>query len=131
MPDAMHTYSDTGSFEVTLQVSNVHGCTDEAVQTIHIGGFTAFYIPKAFTPNADGINDVFLPKATGLSPEGFEMRIYDRWGNLIFFSNSWDKGWDGTIDGRPVPIDQYVCKVRYFDKRGNQNDHIGSVVVSE
>jgi gliding motility-associated-like protein len=131
MPDAMHTYSDTGSFEVTLQVSNVHGCTDEAVQTIHIGGFTAFYIPKAFTPNSDGVNDVFLPKATGLSPEGFEMRIYDRWGNLIFFSNSWDKGWDGTIDGRPVPIDQYVCKVRYFDKRGNQNDHIGSVVVSE
>jgi gliding motility-associated-like protein len=130
-PDAMFAYQDTGYFEVTLQVTSANGCFDEAVQTIHIGGFTAFYIPRAFTPNDDGLNDVFLPKATGLSPEGFEMRIYDRWGELIFSSNDWDKGWDGTINGKPVPLDQYVCKVRYFDKIGNQNDHIGSVIVAE
>lgn len=130
-PDAMFAYQDTGFFEVTLQVTSADGCYDEAVQTIHIGGFTAFYIPRAFTPNADGLNDVFLPKATGLSPEGFEMRIYDRWGELIFSSNNWEKGWDGTINGKTVPLDQYVCKVRYFDKTGNQNDHIGSVIVAE
>ena len=130
-PDAMFAYQDTGYFEVTLQVTSANGCFDEAVRTIHIGGFTSFYIPRAFTPNEDGLNDVFLPKATGLSPEGFEMQIYDRWGELIFSSNDWDKGWDGTINGKPVPLDQYVCKVRYFDKIGNQNDHIGSVVVAE
>jgi gliding motility-associated-like protein len=130
-PDAAFSYQDTGYFEVTLQVTSADGCYDEAVQTIHIGGFTAFYIPRAFTPNADGLNDMFLPKATGLSPEGFEMRIYNRWGELIFSSNDWDKGWDGTINGKPVPLDQYVCKVRYFDKTGNQNDHIGSVIVTE
>lgn len=131
VPNTVHTYRDTGSFEVTLEVTNANGCKDNAVQTIHIGGFTAFYIPKAFTPNSDGLNDMFIPKATGLSPEGFEMRIFDRWGNQIFYSNDWSKGWDGTYMGKPVPIDQYVCKVRYYDKVGNQNDHIGSVIVTE
>jgi gliding motility-associated-like protein len=130
-PDAAFAYQDTGYFEVTLQVTSADGCYDEAIQTIHIGGFTAFYIPRAFTPNSDGLNDVFMPKATGLSPEGFEMRIYNRWGELVFSSNDWEKGWDGTINGKPVPLDQYVCKVRYFDKTGNQNDHIGSVIVTE
>jgi len=126
------TYSDTGSFEVRLQVQNEFGCTDDALQTIHIGGFTAFYIPKAFTPgNSDGLNDVFLPKSTGMAPTGFEMSIYDRWGHLVFYSDSWEKGWDGTIDGKPVPMDTYVCKIRYYDKLGNGNDHIGAVTVTD
>jgi gliding motility-associated-like protein len=125
------SYKDTGSFEVTLQVGNEFGCTDQAVNTIHIGGFKAFYVPKAFTPNADGINDVFLPKASGFAADGFEMRIFDRWGHEVFYSNSWEKGWDGTIDGVPVPVDLYVCKIRYYDKAGNGNDHIGAVTVTE
>jgi gliding motility-associated-like protein len=129
--NAAFSYRDTGSFEVTLQVGNEFGCTDKAVHTIHIGGFKAFYLPKAFTPNADGINDVFMPKASGFASEGFEMRIYDRWGHEVFFSNDWEKGWDGTVNGRPVPVDLYVCKVKYFDKLGNGNDHISAVTVTE
>ncbi len=131
LPNTAFTYSDTGSFEVTLQVSNEYGCSDQTIQTIHIGGFVAFYVPKAFSPNEDGLNDVFLPKASGMAPDGFEMRIYDRWGNVIFFSDSWDKGWDGTIDGKPVQLDLYVCKIKYFDRMGNGNDHIGSVTITE
>lgn len=131
LPNAAFTYKDTGSFEVTLQVGNEFGCTDQALQTIHIGGFKAFYVPKAFTPNADGLNDVFLPKASGFAADGFEMRIFDRWGNEVFYSNSWDKGWDGTVNGKPVPVDLYICKIRYYDKAGNGNDHIGSVTVTE
>lgn len=131
LPNTAFTYSDTGFFEVTLQVSNEFGCTDQSIQTIHIGGFVAFYVPRAFSPNEDGLNDVFLPKASGMAPDGFEMRIYDRWGNEIFFSNSWDKGWDGTVDGKPVQLDLYVCKIKYFDRLGNGNDHIGSVTITE
>jgi gliding motility-associated-like protein len=116
---------------VTLHVGNEFGCTDKAVHTIHIGGFKAFYLPKAFTPNADGINDVFMPKASGFATEGFEMSIFDRWGHEVFFSNDWEKGWDGTVNGRPVPVDLYVCKVKYFDKLGNGNDHISAVTVTE
>jgi len=129
--NAAFSYRDTGSFEVTLHVGNEYGCTDKAVHTIHIGGFKAFYLPKAFTPNADGLNDVFIPKASGFAEDGFEMRIFDRWGHEVFFSNDWNKGWDGTVNGRPVPVDLYVCKVKYFDKLGNGNDHISAVTVTE
>jgi gliding motility-associated-like protein len=130
-PQTQYTYSDTGSFEVTLEVKNDYGCSDQAVRTIHVGGFTAFYIPNAFTPNGDGTNDVFMPKATGLSPDGFELSIYDRWGHLVFVSTEWGKGWDGTLNGVPVQADVYVCKVRYFDKKGRMNDQIGSVTIAE
>jgi gliding motility-associated-like protein len=131
LPNTAFTYSDTGSFEVSLQVSNEFGCSDNALQTIHIGGFMAFYLPKAFSPNKDGLNDLYMPKASGMAPEGFEMRIYDRWGNEIFFSNQWDKGWDGTYMGKPVQVDLYVCKVKYFDKRGNSSSKIEAVTVTE
>jgi gliding motility-associated-like protein len=130
-PQTQYTYSDTGSFEVTLEVKNDYGCSDQAVRTIHVGGFTAFYIPNAFTPNGDGTNDVFMPKATGLSPDGFELSIYDRWGHVVFVSTEWGKGWDGTLNGVPVQADVYVCKVRYFDKKGRMSDQIGSVTISE
>jgi gliding motility-associated-like protein len=130
-PSAQHAYSDTGSFEVTLVVTNEHGCKDEAVRTIHVGGFTAFYIPNAFSPDGDGTNDVFMPKASGLSGNGYEMQIFDRWGNLIFVTTDWDKGWDGTYMGKEVQSGQYVCKVKYFDNKGFPTDQIGSVIVTE
>jgi gliding motility-associated-like protein len=128
---AQHAYSDTGSFEVTLLVTNEHGCKDDAVRTIHVGGFTAFYIPNAFSPDGDGTNDVFMPKSSGMNTSGYEMQIFDRWGNLIFVTTNWDKGWDGTYMGKPVPSEQYVCKVRYYDSKGHKNDQIGSVVIAE
>ena len=130
-PTAQHAYSDTGSFEVTLLVTNEHGCKDDAMRTIHVGGFTAFYIPNAFSPDGDGTNDVFMPKASGLASNGYEMQIFDRWGNLIFVSTDWDKGWDGTYLGKEVQSGQYVCKVRYFNPKGEPTDQIGSVILTD
>ena len=127
-----YTYRDSGSYEVQFVVENVFGCTDTSSHTIHVGGLTSFYIPSSFSPiNADGLNDLFMPKAIGMSDSGFEMSIYDRWGHLVFVSNSWAKGWDGTLNGTPVPQDVYVCKVRYHEQSGHINETIGSVTIAE
>jgi gliding motility-associated-like protein len=68
------------------------------------------YVPNAFSPNRDSINDVF--KAEGMYIMEFEMTIFDRWGTEVFHSTDMDKGWDGTFhDGRPV-MDSY----RWFIK---------------
>lgn len=55
------------------------------------------FVPNVFSPNNDGQNDVFKPRGT--EPFEYELRIYDRWGNLVFSSTEFDVGWDGTMNG--------------------------------
>ncbi len=68
-------------------------------------------VPKAFTPNDDGVNDIIYVKGWGIKSL-VEFRIYNRWGKEVFFSDNLLSGWDGTVDGKPAPIDTYA----YFIK---------------
>ena len=63
------------------------------------------YIPNAFTPNGDGINDVFIPRSSIL--KSMRLIINDRWGHEVFESNDLNKGWDGTYKGEPAQVDVY------------------------
>ena len=67
------------------------------------------YIPNAFTPNGDGINETFAPKGDGI--ETFKMLIYNRWGELLFETQDLQKGWDGTFKGVLSQQDVYIYKV--------------------
>jgi gliding motility-associated-like protein len=75
----------------------------------------AFYIlvPNAFTPNGDGLNDVFLPKTQSELPYNFQMYIYDRWGTEIFRTANTGMGWDGKFNGQECPGDIYIYLVKY------------------
>jgi gliding motility-associated-like protein len=68
-------------------------------------------MPNAFTPNGDGLNDVFL--AFGIGVKSFYMEVVDRWGEKIFESDSMDQGWDGTYSNHFVHDGIYVCMVKY------------------
>lgn len=92
-----HTYTDTGTFFVMQFVSNEWGCSDSASGVVRINDFFTFYAPNAFTPNGDGINDVFLVKGTGIDLNHFTMYIYDRWGKMIFRTGDINEGWDGRV----------------------------------
>lgn len=82
------------------------------VQTMQV------FLPDAFTPNEDGLNDQYGAK--GLFVRDFRMQIFNRWGDLIFVSNSMDEGWDGTYQGVLSPSTTYVCKIEAFDFRGKR-----------
>lgn len=117
-----HVYGDTGSYVVELLVISDHGCRDSTFKVIHIDDDYAIYVPNAFSPNADGTNDIF--KAVGSGVKDFKMYIFDRWGNQVFFSDNIDKGWDGTFQSRGTEIvqeDVYVWKIEartiHSDKR--------------
>jgi gliding motility-associated-like protein len=71
-------------------------------------------MPNAFTPNGDGLNDVFEAK-TNLSDVGFtfHMSIYNKWGEEIFTSNDFRKGWDGTFKGQLCQEDLYTWTIRF------------------
>jgi gliding motility-associated-like protein len=76
------------------------------------------YIPNAFSPNDDGLNDVFKPVVANL--ETYQLTIYDRWGLLVFSSTNPSIGWDGKGSfGNDCPIDVYVYKLNFTNSTIN------------
>jgi PKD repeat protein len=78
----VYNFPDTGTFTVLLEVSNQYGCTDTVSHTVVITPSFTIYVPSAFTPDGDGVNDIFLPK--GIGWRDYELRIYSRSGNQVF-----------------------------------------------
>ena len=70
------------------------------------------FVPNSFTPNGDGINDIFQPISND-HVDGYELIIYDRWGEPIFTTNKIEEGWDGKINESIVLIDVYIYKISY------------------
>jgi hypothetical protein len=82
-----HNYDNTGSFEIVLTITDANGCVDSTIHTVVVKGIYMIYIPNTFSPNGDGANDFFAPKGTNIDMNNFEMFIFDRWGNQIYFTS--------------------------------------------
>ena len=127
---ASYTYTYVANYTVMLVATNVYGCTDTVYRIIPVTEEFTMYIPDAFTPNGDGINDVFQVKGAGFVEEGFEMRIYDRWGELIFKTNNVYEGWNGKVKGVDAKNDVYVYKIRCFTTVQNiKKEFVGHVTL--
>lgn len=122
-----HTYADSGTYTVTLIVSNAIGCTDSVSHTFVLFPDLYFYFPNSFTPNSDGNNDVFTGKGYGILH--YTMKIYDRWGDLIFTSNETDPGWDGKTKNGKAQMDCYVCTFDIEDHFGHSYHKIGNIML--
>ncbi|TNF29331.1 MAG: PKD domain-containing protein, partial [Bacteroidetes bacterium] len=125
-----HTYPtnmDSGSYTVTLQVVNEFGCVDETELDVYITPNISIYIPNSFSPNADGVNDAF--RAYGENIVEFEMHIFNRWGQEIFYTAVMEEGWDGTYMGQQVENDVYVYRIYYRGLDGTEGTPIGSVTL--
>ena len=122
-----HTYADTGTYLITLITATQYQCYDTAYQTITIGPDFVFYVPNAFSPNGDGKNDTFTGK--GVLVQEFEMRILDRWGNQLFFTNNFDIPWNGTANGgaTAAQIDTYVYQIIVKDIHNKSHTFSGIV----
>ncbi len=111
----VHTYSDTGIFIVQQIVTTEFGCSDIAFDTIEIRPVYSMYIPNAFTPNDNGINEFYSLVGEGYVEGSFEMSIFTRWGEEVFRTKSFDNPWDGKDRfGKECPLGVYVflAKVR-------------------
>jgi gliding motility-associated-like protein len=124
-----HTYADTGQYKITLITSTLFGCKDETYQTIFIEPDFSFYIPNSFSPNDDGTNDTFSGK--GIFIKTYEMMIFDRWGNLIFFTNDINKPWDGTANygSKIAQEDVYIYSVKLTDINKGKHNYKGIVTL--
>ena len=112
---------DLAEFEVCMIASNAFGCTDTACHTVTMNSVLQVWVPSAFTPEQDGLNEVFLPIIQGASPEGYHLEIFDRWGTLIFETFDADEPWIGDIRGGNgfAPDGAYVWRleVQYLNDR--------------
>lgn len=126
VPDPSYTFTDVGTFDVELWVQDNHGCVDSVSHPVTITPYYDITIPTAFTPNPNGSgggawdpndlsNDVFYPFARFV--DDFRMRIFNRWGELVFESTDMRIGWDGYYRGQLSPQDVYVVQAwfRFVD----------------
>ncbi len=126
-----HSYPEVGNYCVTLTVTSANGCTDVTQNCLTIDGEFTFFIPNAFSPNGDGINDEFFGKGNFIHT--FEMKIFDRWGNLIFYADDITKHWDGKANKgtQIVQEDVYVYTVVIRDNKENIHKFIGTVTIAK
>lgn len=126
-----HYYQYVGNYQINLIATSVHGCKDTAQVLVDITPDFAMYIPNTFTPDGDGMNDIFIPVGVGIDEENYRMDIYDRWGENIFTSNNLRKGWDGSVKGnsKMAPQGVYIYKIMAKDIMGNKHPFVGHVNV--
>ncbi len=97
-----YVYNEIGAYTITLDVEDEAGCSDHYEKLIEVHEKMRFYLPNSFTPNGDGVNDVFVPVQMEVDPDSYTLYIYDRYGSIIFTTKSLTEGWDGTIRGKLV-----------------------------
>lgn len=122
-----HAYADSGTYNVILYIENMYGCVDTANNAVRINPVYALWIPNAFTPNGDQLNDYFTVKGYGIKE--LQLLIFNRWGELIFESNNTDPQWNGTYKNEEVKQDVYVYKLEVRDIFNQKHYYTGRVTV--
>jgi len=127
IPDPVALYDGSiDSIRYRVLVSDEQNCFDSASILVKIFKTNPqIFVPTAFTPNGDGVNDLFRPIGVGIKSIEY-FRVYNRWGQLVFSTTINGHGWDGNIGGKPQSTNTYVWIVKGIDyldrpflKKGN------------
>ncbi len=125
--------SDLGEYQIQLVVEDEIGCTDSTLRTVIIRDDVLIYIPNSFTPNEDGINDLFKPVVNEADPNTFVFSIYDRYGHLVFQTKEIGAGWNGSgYDNKDFYVANGVYNWRLEFKGLHDSDRyveVGNVLV--
>ena len=122
-----YTYNTPGTYFPKLVVTNKYGCKDTISLKLIIGNDYSIYIPNAFTPNQDRINDGFIAKGEGILE--YEMFIFNRWGENIFTGQGLNNAWDGTYKGKSCQQDVYVYIIKIKTIFGDVKEFSGVVTL--
>ena len=118
----IHTFTTSGPKVVRLIVTNSDMCQDTTFREVIVVPDIAYKLPNAFTPNADGVNDLFFGVGNVEDAKVFQLAIWNRYGELIFETEDGKEGWNGRKNnvGKDAPAGVYVVTVKYV----NQNDEV-------
>lgn len=112
----------------TVFVSSVEGCTDSDTIRVKVFKGSAIYVPTAFTPNNDGLNDLLKPNYVGIK-NLYYFRVYNRWGQIVFSTNNTGAGWNGTFNGISLPTGTFVWTLKAADITGKVYELKGTTTI--
>ncbi len=113
-----YIYTNAGNYTIIQIVANEYNCYDTAYNNVIIKPSTMFYIANSFTPNADGLNETFMPLGFNVPIKDYEFRIFDRWGKQLFYTTDLYVGWDGKYKDEFVKQDMYVYSIKVILEDG-------------
>jgi gliding motility-associated-like protein len=111
-----------------LTVTDANGCVNSDTVFVDVKNEFSIILPDAFTPNGDGLNDVWRPVTIGLI-EVVDVSVYNRWGERVFFTTERYAGWDGTYKGQPQEMETYIAVLRIRDPKGNPVQQTSTVTL--
>ena len=119
-------YEEPGTYTIRLIASDPNGnCADTTTQILTLLPPGKLFTANAFSPNGDGFNDVYYVKGEGLVELDF--RIYNRFGRLVRHITNLSDGWDGTVDGEPVPEGVYTYVIQATLENGDRVKRAGTI----
>jgi gliding motility-associated-like protein len=116
----------TGCYVV--EALNEFGCKATDEMCIEVTTEFGVYVPNAFSPNGDGVNDEFL--ISGFNITDISMDIFDRWGEKLFSSKDIAQGWKGTFKSQPCEVAVYVYKITYKGLDGKKYNKTGHITLN-
>ncbi len=119
-----YEYPDTGRYSITQVVTTANGCMDTIMGELTVRPHFTFFIPSAFTPDDDRLNEIWAPQGTSIA--SFEMTIYNRWDEELYYTANIDEGWDGTYRGRLVQQGTYIYTIDVVDVLGEPHIYRGT-----
>ncbi|WP_241559201.1 gliding motility-associated C-terminal domain-containing protein [Chitinophaga barathri] len=122
-----YQYLRTGTYDVCLIAFTEFGCTDTTCQQVSAIVNPLYDVPTAFSPNGDGVNDIWEIKGFGIVH--YDMKVFNRWGQLVFQSNDQKLGWNGRFNGTVQPLDAYAFVLNIEFSDGNKVTKTGNVTL--
>lgn len=130
-PNPVLKFPDWGDYPVQLFVYDKNGCADTTEMVIQVRGNLYYYIPNAFTPDENNLNDTWRPRGVGFDEKSYQLTIFDRWWNVIYMSQFNDEaGWNGRDQkGQPCPNGMYIYKITMEGYEGALPVFIGELTL--
>lgn len=122
-----YIFEDAGTYPVAMVASNKWGCMDTVIKTVVVDADFKLYVPNAFTPDGDGLNDIFQPKGRGIAK--YHLTIYDRWGRIVYQSEDFTKGWDGGEKEKQLTDEIFTWRIYATDVNGKIKELTGYVTL--
>lgn len=123
-----HNYQSEGIFKVTLTAYSQNGCFTSITQgDIFVKKEGSIFVPNAFSPNGDNINDELVVGITNL--RGYSIRVFNRLGSEIFYSSNIFENWKGNYKGSPVPVGVYYYLINGTNVSGKEVKFSGSITL--